>query len=79
MPVYDFRPLDGLFAIENEISSAKIGNVFSYAENKIKSMPEGRTASLALLFCFIGCLNKSNLPFYVKDLFPVYSTESILL
>ena len=71
MPVYDFRPLDGLFAIENEISSAKIGNVFSYAENKIKSMPEGRTASLALLFYFIGCLNKSNLPFYVKGGLPL--------
>ena len=72
MDKYAFLPLDGLFANEKEINSTNIGEVISYAENNIKSLPEGRTTSLVLLFYFICYLKKTNLPFYIKGGIPLH-------
>ena len=72
MNKYAYLPLDGLFAIDIEkITSANIGDIFSYAEKEIKSLPEGRITSLVLLFYFIKYLKNTDLPFLVKGGIPL--------
>ena len=67
MKDYKYRPLDGLLEINREeIKNTDIVSAFDYAEEKIASIPNGRTKDLAVIFHLIKIMKAANLNFYVK-------------
>ena len=62
---YEYKPLEGLLNIK-EAPSGNLFDLLNYVEEKVPSLPKGRSKKLLLFLIIINLLKKNGLSFYVK-------------